>query len=146
MGVRDWLFIAAGLLGILAALVWIGEQRRERRETRRDRQARAAAPQPPATIAPQIVPSKIVPPGDLIAFDYADADGVVTRRMVAMRSGGRRYIRGWCFLRQDDRTFRMDRVLAYLDPVTGERLPSLAAARRASVDARAAAEAKISAR
>jgi hypothetical protein len=54
-------------------------------------------------------------PGRLYQISYRDAGGEVTRRRVLVRNRweayGETYLRAWCFLRGDERNFRMDRII-----------------------------------
>lgn len=60
-----------------------------------------------------------------IEFDYVDADGVVTRRMVNVDTFYRPahepfwYVAGFCHLRRENRTFRSDRIHALYDKRAG---------------------------
>lgn len=61
------------------------------------------------------------------AIEYADADGVVTERQIAILSRGWKdeTFKAWCFLRSEQRTFRYDRVLSARNLRTGRSIKSL---------------------
>ena len=44
-------------------------------------------------------------------IDYVDADGVITTRPIYILAADRQHFDAYCFLRNDVRTFRIDRVL-----------------------------------
>lgn len=62
--------------------------------------------------------------GLVIGIVYVDAFGLYSERVIRChaleRSGGYLYIRAYCKLRDDDRTFRFDRIEAVFDYTTGE--------------------------
>ena len=76
----------------------------------------------------------VLPPriGSRIDMVYIDSGGHLTRRSVeplrfTVSSDGTCYMRAFCHLRHDERTFRMDRVLSWTEhmrPVTGQPLPT----------------------
>lgn len=61
------------------------------------------------------------------SIEYADADGVVTERQIAILSRGWKdeTFKAWCFLRSEQRTFRYDRVLSARNLRTGRSIKSL---------------------
>lgn len=91
--------------------------------------------------------------GSIFAIEYQDSEGDLSRRVLRygrtfglienIRTGKKprnkalsldadeqeiarnSYIEAYCFLRQDDRTFRLDRINAYFDPDSGEVFGSL---------------------
>lgn len=66
---------------------------------------------------------KLVNANRRVAFDYVDVDGVQTHRTVSITGISRQYLRGYCYLRGDFRTFRFDRVRNdFIDADTGEVL------------------------
>ncbi|MGV6851297.1 MAG: BRCT domain-containing protein [bacterium] len=48
---------------------------------------------------------------DVIAFEYADADGAYSQRTIKVNGIDDQYISGFCMLRNEQRTFRRDRIL-----------------------------------
>ena len=57
---------------------------------------------------------------DTFAFEYSDAEGVITHRTVIVRSAGisagrRRYLSGTCTQAHAQRTFRLDRISGWLE-------------------------------
>ncbi|MGV2980680.1 WYL domain-containing protein [Camelimonas sp. ID_303_24] len=62
-------------------------------------------------------------------IEYADEDGVVTERdvfLLAIREDGDLvYCIVWCFVRNDARTLRADRILSASDLMTGKSIESL---------------------
>lgn len=68
----------------------------------------------------------------IVTMQYADRDGVVTERTVAILSlevdqGAGRVVRfqGWCGLRGAQREFRVDRILWLRDEVTGDAVADI---------------------
>jgi len=55
-----------------------------------------------------------------IEIIYEDASGRVTQREVMVTNITNEYIKGWCYLRNDLRTFRIDRIKELVDLKTGE--------------------------
>lgn len=53
--------------------------------------------------------------GSLVRFVYRDAQGNITGRKIEDRTDSEDHIQGICFERGDLRTFRLDRVLEYVD-------------------------------
>lgn len=51
---------------------------------------------------------------DVLKFEYADADGVITIRTIRNWTDDGIYLRGWCVDRRATRTFRVDRVIGWL--------------------------------
>ncbi|BEV10556.1 hypothetical protein ATDW_10520 [Asticcacaulis sp. DW145] len=51
--------------------------------------------------------------GELATFTYADRDGVVTERRVSNWRSQGAYIEGVCLNRQEERTFRKDRIAGW---------------------------------
>jgi hypothetical protein len=51
--------------------------------------------------------------GELATFTYVDRDGVVTERRVSNWRSHRAYIEGVCLNRQEERTFRKDRITGW---------------------------------
>ncbi len=72
----------------------------------------------------------------LFRFDYADRDGVLTRRTVMVQtvgqSNGRTYLEGICQVRHAVRTFRTDRIIGTLEHVGSGETLSVAALVRAA--------------
>ncbi len=66
--------------------------------------------------------------GTRIGVAYRDERGLKTKRVVRLKRLDAReiacYVHGFCELRQDDRTFRVDRMAAIYDPGSGELLES----------------------
>lgn len=64
---------------------------------------------------------------------YADEDGEITEREIYVHSHGRRsgqmYYFCWCFLREEERTFRGDRIMKAVNLDTGREIKDLAAYR-----------------
>ena len=62
---------------------------------------------------------------------YADEDGVVSKRDIFVdrfyKKGGVTHYRCWCFLRDDLRTFRGDRILETVNLQTGRRIKDIEA-------------------
>lgn len=62
---------------------------------------------------------------------YADEDGVVTDREIYVdnwyKRGGITYYKCWCFLRDERRTFRSDRILDTINVQTGRRIKDISA-------------------
>lgn len=60
---------------------------------------------------------------------YADEDGVVTDREIYIHNfykrGGVAYFQCWCFLRDEKRTFRSDRILDTVNLSTNRRIKDL---------------------
>jgi hypothetical protein len=56
----------------------------------------------------------MVKPGQTVTFDYTSDGGTLTRRSIDVlsvyRHYGNTYVRGYCHLRREERTFRMDRM------------------------------------
>ncbi|OJX63432.1 MAG: hypothetical protein BGO95_00805 [Micrococcales bacterium 73-13] len=69
--------------------------------------------------------------GRRVAFDYRGADGASARREVdpirLESTDAEHHLRGWCFLRDDLRTFRLDRIsgLEVLDAAVEHGVPDL---------------------
>jgi len=83
---------------------------------------------PPPTVVPSF------PPGSLVRIVYANESGEVSQRRVRVQRwlhgrNGFSYLKGWCFLRGEERTFRADRILEWtIDRPAREVLPAPAAA------------------
>lgn len=67
------------------------------------------------------------PPRATHFLQYRDADDQLTQRHITLRGVDRGsfytdlvFLRAWCHLRGDDRTFRRDRIVGVFDPATGE--------------------------
>lgn len=64
-----------------------------------------------------------------VEIDYQDANGDATRRLVNITAYGdgeqHSYFRGYCNLRREPRTFRIDRVDQAVDAETGEIIDDL---------------------
>lgn len=62
-----------------------------------------------------------VPPGQTVTIDYTTEQGTSSRRTIDVASVyehyGRTYVRGYCHLRKEDRTFRRDRMRVVSDGV-----------------------------
>jgi len=61
-------------------------------------------------------PIRDLPPGTVADVTYENGAGMVTRRCIEVKhsyrsAGGTEYIRAYCRLRGEDRTFRRDRIL-----------------------------------
>lgn len=79
-------------------------------------------------------PSEISPPSRaindpyqgnfrVVSFSYADSDGVLTHRKVSVHSVNSIYLDGFCFLRNAERTFRLDRIIGLVqDEQSGNSL------------------------
>lgn len=72
--------------------------------------------------------SRRVPPGSLVRIDYVNESGEVSHRRVRVDQwvhgrNGHSYLKGYCFLRGEDRTFRADRILdwAFDEPAAPSR-------------------------
>ncbi|WP_343685587.1 hypothetical protein [Asticcacaulis sp.] len=57
--------------------------------------------------------------GELATFTYADRDGVISKRRVSNWRSQGAYIEGVCLNRQEERTFRKDRIKDWSLPVQG---------------------------
>jgi len=55
-----------------------------------------------------------------IEITYEDASGRITQRKLMLTNITDEYIEGWCYLRDDIRTFRIDRIKELVDLETGE--------------------------
>jgi hypothetical protein len=77
--------------------------------------------------SPALDPPTLAPPhsadnieGLTVAMAYEDVSGFKTRRRLRCETIWRErnavYIRGWCFLRRDERTFRVDRIAWLMRP------------------------------
>jgi hypothetical protein len=70
-----------------------------------------------------------VQPGQTVTIDYTTEQGTSSRRTIDVASVyehyGRTYVRGYCHLRKEDRTFRLDRMRVVSDGVgrTPSRVP-----------------------
>jgi hypothetical protein len=68
-----------------------------------------------------------VPLGPIIAINYTDAGGRVTVRLIRPRELINEpcgLFTAYCFLRDDEREFRTDRVNSWFDPLTGKAFAS----------------------
>lgn len=95
---------------------------RQLQEQRRVNEALVRSTTPPAKAARKAKPAidydQKRPPvdhGRSVSISYADADGVVTEREVLNWSIEDRHLVGYCSLRKQVRTFRLDRVLEWHD-------------------------------
>lgn len=122
----------SGQRGIDETENWL--ERAERLAVERVRREMRGAPrkQPQcvdATETPQALPM-------LLSFDYADRDGVLTRRTVMVHTvgvaRGRTYLEGVCQERHAVRTFRTDRIIGTLEHVGSAETLSVAALVRAA--------------
>lgn len=107
-------FLIAVVLGGLllwAVYAWLFQDRDvapARRPSAPTRNNSVPAPRRQVSVAP--------PPGPQYIIEYADAYGVISVRHIVLRAvaeedGGCYYVRAFCMLRNDDRTFRVDRIL-----------------------------------
>lgn len=82
-------------------------------------------------VAAEYAPSDPKPVGGLLKLKYEDAEGRVTEREVQVRecdtTNPAGYLTGHCRLRNEFRTFRMDRIKRAIDMETGEVLDDLPA-------------------
>jgi hypothetical protein len=66
-------------------------------------------------------------------IEYADADGVVTTREIYLNTwrsrGSLHYLDCWCFLRDERREFRSDRILSAINLSTNRRIKDIVAHR-----------------
>lgn len=66
-------------------------------------------------------------------IEYADADGVVTTRDIYLNTwrsrGNLHYLDCWCFLRDERREFRSDRILSAINLSTNRRIKDIVAHR-----------------
>ncbi len=76
--------------------------------------------------APVPMPSAESVPRRAYLIDYANAEGELSTRVVAIRDVARRrgelYFVGYCYLARDKRTFRADRILSIRDYHTGAKI------------------------
>lgn len=90
---------------------------------------RTFVPQPP-TAKPAREDRPMPPRGSLAGevheIEYADGDGVVTKRVIRVNSVEDAryfaYLHAYCYLADDVRTFRSDRILSMTDHRTGDRI------------------------
>ena len=77
----------------------------------------------PASDAPPARPAGSIA-GRTLVIVYSDSRGAVSERQIICHELGAKagvlYLKGWCLLRQQLRSFRADRVRLVIDPVTGE--------------------------
>jgi len=73
-----------------------------------------------------------------LGLQYRDPDGAITARDVDVQQVGRlnqqAYFRGYCHLRQADRTFRIDRIVECWDTESGEVIEDVEAFLRRAGD------------
>lgn len=122
-----WIVVAAVVLAVWA---WSRRSTPEIRVPGRRPEPTKAAPPPMASVSFSLRSYDSSDPVNYtpeFSIEYADADGVVTERQIAILSRGWKdeTFKAWCFLRSEQRTFRYDRVLSARNLRTGRSIKSL---------------------
>ncbi len=122
---RQWQIVARSEPRPPARAIGVAELRQARRHL--EGAELKYRPPPPVVSEPtREMPARGAIAGDAYEIEYADGFGVVTNRVIRVEQVYRGvetgYVEAFCYLRDDLRTFRTDRIQAMFSHRTGERI------------------------